>query len=182
MCNYVFKPLIKKFRQQDMTAFGLLHEEYKNLIIFYSKRLGYEDAAQELTIFFIELLYDIELNLFKADSSIGMKKYIATALRNKYISLSKSKQKDEFMCNELFENSGFYCNEPEDRISIKQGLMLLSERQRVIIIYKYIYNYSDFEIANMLCISRQAVNRLKNRGLYELKKYYCIITEDSEYV
>lgn len=48
----------------------------------------------------------------------------------------------------------------------------LTELQRKIILLKYIYGYSDQEIANRLKISRQAVNRAKNRGVKIIRENY----------
>ena len=45
----------------------------------------------------------------------------------------------------------------------------LSKKQRDVIIYKYFMNFTDVEIAEVMGISRQAVNRIKNRGLETLR-------------
>ena len=45
----------------------------------------------------------------------------------------------------------------------------LSEKQRFVIIQKYIIGFSDVEIAERMNISRQAVNRLINRALENLR-------------
>lgn len=37
---------------------------------------------------------------------------------------------------------------------------------------KYIYELSEIDIAKILGISRQAVNRLKNRALNNLRKFF----------
>ncbi len=43
--------------------------------------------------------------------------------------------------------------------------------QRTILEERYIKNYSDIEIANKLNISRQAVNKTKNKALENLRTY-----------
>ena len=48
----------------------------------------------------------------------------------------------------------------------------LSEIQRQVISLKYWYGYSEVDIAQMLHITRQAVNRTKNRAINELRKLY----------
>ena len=57
-------------------------------------------------------------------------------------------------------------------LSVEDMLNCLSQKQKLIMIYKYIYGYSDIEISMLLNISRQAVNRLKNRAITTLKEYY----------
>lgn len=172
MSNSLIISLIKKFRQQDMTAFTMVYDEFKGLLLFYSKKLADEDALQELTLFFIELLYSINTDTFPSDSTDGLRRYIAVALRNKYIQLSREKQKYSMLCNQLYDSYGIYNENLAENVTVCEALKALSEKQRLIAVYKYIYNYSDAEIAQMLKISRQAVNRLKNRGLEVLKKFY----------
>ncbi|HBF3254028.1 TPA: glycosylating toxin sigma factor TcdR, partial [Clostridioides difficile] len=48
----------------------------------------------------------------------------------------------------------------------------LSGIQRKVIFYKYLKGYSDREISVKLKISRQAVNKAKNRAFKKIKKDY----------
>jgi len=170
MCNLVLKPLIKKFKEQNMSVFPTIYENFKKLINVYASRLFYEDGVSDLTLFLIELLYNIDLSRFEEDETFGIKKYIAVCIRNKYIALSM--QKDIYINNTLplldiaaFENDCF-----DDAILISQVLKVLNEKQKSVLVYKYIYGYSDCEIADNLGITRQAVNGLKNRALAVLKE------------
>jgi DNA-directed RNA polymerase specialized sigma24 family protein len=47
---------------------------------------------------------------------------------------------------------------------------VLSEKQRIVVIAKFVSGYSDVEIAKFLNISRQAVNKLLRRALKTLFK------------
>lgn len=111
----------------------------------------------------------MELSLFHDDEGDNIKRYLAVSVRNKYIALSKRKQINE---NFLVCESDLTVNDVYDAIFIKEMLEVLSLKQRKIIMYKYIYGYSDAEIADALGVSRQAVNRLKNRAFDILKKLY----------
>ncbi len=172
MVNSLLLPLIKKFREQDMSAFTIIYDEFKKLIYLYSGRLSDDDAVQDLTLFLIELLYSINLSMFNCDSTDTLKRYIAVSIKNKYIALSKEKQKYLYfsvgLCDNLLANSESVL----EAIDICEALKLLTHRQRLIIIYRYIYCYSDAEISSLLSISRQAVNRLKNRAIETLKEFY----------
>lgn len=172
MCNRCIKALIEKFKKQDMTVFEKLYDVFKRLIMFYAKKLHYDDAAGDLTLFFIELLYQIDLSKFEEDDSISIKKYIAVSIKNRYIALSVNKDRYFKFSNNLYENADGYLPDFEDKLSLLESIKGLSEKQKMIIVYKYIYGYSDFEIAVLLGISRQAVNRLKNRALLCLREFY----------
>ncbi|MBR6533461.1 MAG: sigma-70 family RNA polymerase sigma factor [Clostridia bacterium] len=172
MCNSIFLPLIKQFKNQDMSVFGVIYGEFEKLINFYSARLTVEDARSELTLFFIELLYAMDLSRFKADCSLGIKKYIAVCLRNQYIALSRKEDRLEKFSCPLFENCAFVGELYDEKIALEQMLELLTEKQRRVLIYRYKYGFSDCEIAEKLNIKRQAVNRLKNRAFVVLREKF----------
>ncbi len=172
MKNSLLKCLIGKFRAQDMTAFSLIYDEFKRLIYLYSGRLCDDDSVQDLTLFLIELLYSIDISRFTSDNSDSLKRYIAVSLKNKYIALSKEGEQYKKMCGEFYDGLYFTQAPPKEEIELVEALECLTSRQKIIIIYKYIYCLSDSEISNRLGISRQAVNRLKNRALITLKQFY----------
>lgn len=172
MCNNLLLNLINRLRTGDMQSFSLIYDEYIKLINYYSVKIGDEDANQELTVFLLELLYNAQLSKFDNDTSESLHRYIVVCIRNKYISLSKEKQKNEQNISVFYENQNKFSDYAETTVFLKEWLDSLSIKQRLIIIYRYIYNYSDAEIAQQMKISRQAVCRLKNRGLENLKKFY----------
>lgn len=171
MYNYLLKGLIKDLRAQDVTAFEIIFEEFKGLISFYAKKVNNEDTFGELSLFLLELLYNIDLSKFKKDKSDTLKRYIAVSIRNRYIALSKQYCEREKRELSLFEKD-CGCYGFEGMLDMLDALKYLSPSQRNILIYKYVYSLSDCQIAEMLCITRQAVNRLKNRGLKALKNYF----------
>ena len=170
MCNSLILPLIKQFKNQDMSVFEIIYGEFQKLINFYSLRLSYDDASSELTLFFIEMLYAIDLSRFKADYSLGVKKYIAVCLRNQYIALLHKKDKNISLNCPLYENCVSKSEAYEEIIALQQLFAFLTEKQKKVLIYRYKYGYSDCEIAKKLNIRRQAVNRLKNRALTVLRE------------
>ncbi len=171
MCNLCLKIKIQKFKKQDMTVFESLYDEFKKLLMYYAVKLHYDDAASDLTLFFIELLYQIDLSRFNSDESYSIRNYICVAIKNHYISLSVRNEQYNMLSNNLYENLDGYLPNFEDRFCLSESIKTLSRKQRLIIIYRYIYGYSDNEIAVLLSISRQAVNRLKNRALLTLKQF-----------
>ena len=169
MCNKDLKKSIKEFKNQNMQNFGSLYQEFERLILYYSKKLYTDDAVEELTLFFIELITEIDLNKFKNDSSVSLQSYIAVCIRNKFISLSIAEKRRKELRADFFEQTMGYSLELDKKISIFSALKILPEQQRKVLVYKYVYLYNDVEIAEILNITRQAVNRLKNRGLLNLR-------------
>ena len=158
--------LIDLIQNNQEEAYSL----YKRLIDLYSKKLRYEDAIGELNLFFFELINSIELNRFNADHTDGLSRYIKTSLRHKFISLYKQRQAEELSSCELKENIINIKFDFRAKIEAADLLALLTQKQRLILYYRYFYLLSCEEIAKLLGISRQAVNRLENRALKFLKE------------
>ena len=172
MENYCLITLLEKFKQGDMTVFPILFGEFEGLIRFYSQRLDGEDDFQELSVGFLELLYKINISAFKADQSDSLQRYIAVSIRNRYINIAKRNSVRKITTAPLFEE---YAPVKEDLCMIqilKDALADLPPKQRRIITYKYIYNFSDGQIADYFNISPQAVSQLKGRALKNLRNYY----------
>ncbi len=172
MYNYVLKGLIENFRMQDMAAFEIIFYEFKSRIYSYARKQKNEDLIGELTLFLIELINHMDIDRFCSDKSDGLERYISVSLKNKYISFCRKNAREKDMLRDPFESALISVDSAESRVDICEALSNLTERQRDIIICKYIYCLSDFQIAEIFKISRQAVNRLKNRGLNTLKEYY----------
>ena len=170
MCNLVLKPLIKRFKQQEMEVFPQIYKIFERLINLYATRLFCEDSISDLTLFLIELLYNIDLSRFNNDETYDIKKYIAVCLRNKYINLSMQKSTLSNKTLPLMEDIIISENNFENKIVVSEILKFLNDKQKAVLVYKYIYGYGDCEIAIAMGISRQAVNRLKNRALQSLKE------------
>ncbi len=180
MQNSLLKPLIERIKNQDMTAFPLVFDEFKKLITFYGTKLKYEDAASDLTLFFIELLYEINIAKFPSNDGEDIHRYIATSIKNRFISLSVvraniCKQENSFIeecygCSECFD----------DRFWFSQGISRLNDAQQMVIIHHFVYGYSIAEIATRLNISRQAVNKTKNQALEILRE--ALINDENFFV
>lgn len=172
MYNRVLKNLILSFRRQDVGAFELIYDEFKNIIYYYARKQNNEDIVGELTLFLIELLYRINLGNFKSDISVDLRKYISVSLKNKYISILRKQMKDSLILRDVYEEDLIYNNPAPMYLDICDAFENLTERQKSVVVCKYIYCLSEKQISQMLNISRQAVNRLKNKALDVLKEYY----------
>ncbi len=174
MCNKEMIAIIKEVKKQDMSHFGELYEVFEKLIHHFEFKLNFDDAGQELTVFLLELLYATDTDKFKPDKSDGLQRYIAVSLRNRYILISKRQRRYITASNELYDDMGCYSIETEKNIDLKTAMELLSERQRDAIIYRHIFGYTDVEIAEIIGVSRQAVNGLQRRGIKILRTYFDI--------
>ncbi len=172
MCNKKLMSIMGEVQGRNMTRFGELYGVFEKLIGIYSRRIDKDDTAQELTLFLLETVYSVDLARFNPDGSDTLKRYIAVSLRNKYIRLSAAAAQYEKMSDRLCDPDGFEFQNPDNRIFIADGLKTLTKKQRIAVVYRYVYGYSDAELAIFFNCSRQAVHGLILRGLDLLKKYY----------
>ncbi len=172
MDNLTLSTLITRFKAGDPAAYCRLFEGFEALLRLYAYRLSGEDSFQELSLFLIELFYKIDLSSFKSCKEDGLNRYICVSLKHKYIALSKQEQRLKKEKNPYCEATDFENRDLIENARLKEALATLTAPQRKVIVYKYVYQFTDAEIGDMLKISRQAINKTKNRAFKTLKGYY----------
>ncbi|MCD2345617.1 sigma-70 family RNA polymerase sigma factor [Clostridium guangxiense] len=169
-----FYRVVNDAQSNDKQAIMLIINKFKPLIKKYSYLLKYDDASSDLTISLIEIIKKIPVctnaNLKSDKFLVG---YIASAIKNRYIYLSKKYYR--VYLNETSLNlNNIKSSENidlDDKIFVWELLDKLSKTQREVLILKFIKDYSDKDISKTLKISRQSVNRTKNRGLDNMRRY-----------
>ena len=172
MLNRDAIPLIHAYQNHYMRKFESLYAAFYPLLVHYGSKIGDEDAIQDLTVFFMELLFKIDLDRFRMDDGEDLQRYIAVAIRNRYIAMSKERQKIRQTEITLCEYIAGSKEDTDTRIALQSALAALSEAQRRVLLLRYYYGYRDAEIADLLQISRQAVNRQENRALKALRNTF----------
>ena len=148
-----------------------MYNKFSPLIKKYGKKLDYEEAESDLTIFLLESIKKIDLNKFKNRSDGEIVNYIKLIFKNKYIDLLRQLMNKKIETTMAFETelifNDYYKNlEEEYFFSL---IKHLSEIQRKIIIGRYYYGYSDDNLSKFFKISRQAVFKNRKRALELIK-------------
>lgn len=150
----------------------VVYDDVKNLIFHYAYKVSvtnhnkFEDAVSALTLFLFEL--------YENGKCIS-KKYVATALKNQYIKVSKQIQVIEYGEYELDEHRRYKPYEISEHeiidanADIKAACQFLTEEQKQVISFYFFLGYSIEEIAKIKGVSRQAVNQAKNSALKKMK-------------
>ena len=149
--------------------------QFNRLLKKYSKCLGYEDAYNELLVFFLELIQSNNIKgvINKGDGPIT--NYIVKSVRSKYIKLSKALANRTLSFSELSDEAAYML---EQKMSYTQesdlreywSLGSLTNIEEVIIRMIYEQGYSVTHIANLLGQTRQSVNHTKLRALRKIRK------------
>lgn len=165
--------LIENSQKGDNTAILSIIEKFNPSIKKYSRKLGYDGADTDLIIDLIKTVKEFKLCSINLENEGTLVNYLYNSIKYKYIDLMRKYIKiynNETELNlDILEDSCTY--EIEDNIYIQTLLNTLPEMQKKIIEDRYIKDLSDSEIANKLHISRQAVNKSRNKALNHLRKY-----------
>ncbi len=172
MKNSIIKPLIERIKNGDMSAFPAVYDEFKKLITFFAVKLHYEDASADLILFFVELICNMDLSRFSDEDGFDLKKYIVASIKNKYVSIMSQRIREAAFNNELYEGYATVTEKVTDRICLRNGFKSLPEVEKSIILYRYYYGYSIAEIAEEMNITRQSVNKRKNKALKIMRKAF----------
>ncbi len=170
MCKDTLYATLCAANDYDEQAICTIVDKFKPLLKKYAYHLNYDCAETDLIIFLLELIRKVEWRSLSNLSESALVNYIVHALRNKKNDLFR-KSKRSLQEVRLMEE--YLCQEDSDiinAISIQQLLKQLTDKQRKVIIYKFLLGLSDSEIGIKMKISRQAVNQIKNRSLITLKE------------
>ena len=159
------------FKFHDARATEEIVESFTPLIKKYAFCLNNDDAKQELTLFLIETIQALPGRMLSAPAQsayANILSYIKKSMRHEYILLSKRdvrRQDHETEYDDEFEYEDQ--RDTPDQVlsydSLREEVSKLTEQQQKVIWFKY-QGYSDVEIGEKLGITRQAVNRLRNRA------------------
>lgn len=169
--------LICRAQNGDKEAMQELVDRFTPLMKKEAKRLAYEDAYEDIRLFFIEMIDSIKLENIKLKEDGGIISYINVSIVNFYNkeTIKSDRRKKEIVVSALSTEQEYYVESKlskEDKINIFMELNVekkLTSKEYRIIYLIFIEGYSAAEIARDTKRTRQAVNQLKNRALKKIK-------------
>lgn len=178
--EYEMIELIKKAQGNDKESMMQILNKFEKLINSYAKKLKYDGADSDLVLCVIDLIKNAsvwETNKLKNTDEIIA--YITVVIKNQYIKLSKKYSKIcsmELLFEEIRGDKFSKDINIDEHIIITNLLEKLPLSQKQILEYLFLMDYEEIEVAKKLNISRQAVNKTKNRALKNLK--ICLDNKD----
>lgn len=176
--------LIQLSQSGDRDALLEIINKFKPIIKKIVNKLDYEESETDLVILFIQMIQAMNLNKFTHLSEGALVNYIYKSLKNRSIDLFRKHTLKKVVELELNLDTLKTEVDLDTHIFVKELLDadVLTSHQRLVLSQSYIYEYSDIEIAQILHISRQAVNKTRNRGIEALKTYLDIKDSAKELV
>ena len=161
--------VLKLAKGGNQEAICYFIKKFQLLIKKFARQLNYDCAETDLIIYLLEFIKKMDIEKMSRLSEGEIVNYIIKLLRNKKIDIYR---KNCLALEEIHTEEDCYVEnklEIEDQMDLNQLINTLPDKHRIVIVSKYIYGYSDAEIGTSLGISRQAVNKLKNKALEKLK-------------
>lgn len=169
--------IVKNAQNGNKVCMLKIIDKFMPLIKKYSNKLQYDGADRDLIIALIEVMNYIPIyKNTKFDEDKYIVGYISTSIKHKYIQLSKKNtniidKEIELDLNILSDYKAIEeWNSIDTSIFINNLMDKLSSYHKYIIKKIFMYNISEVDLAKELKISRQSVNRAKNRALNNLRK------------
>ncbi|MCG8540733.1 MAG: sigma-70 family RNA polymerase sigma factor [Clostridia bacterium] len=165
--------LLERIQKGDKEAVVDIFLRFNGTIKKLSKKLRYEESETDLIIAFLEIIKKMDVRKFQMKSDGAIVNYIYCCLTNEYADLYKKKKAFEnvyFVEMELDTIADNISEDVDSKLFVSMLINSLPPLQKKVIVKKFIEDFSDKEIAICLGVSRQAVNRAKNRGLNNLKR------------
>lgn len=169
--EFIFKIIDVKKNNKDESMLDIL-AIFDNIINKYSRKLNGEDTKQDLYVFLIKLINNIdELSIVNYEDKQVLS-YFSKSLKNEYIILSKKndrrKNNEDYNCEDRVWGYNFI----ESNIEVVDSIKNLNNYEKKIIKMVVLNGYSVSEVAKKTGKSRQAISQVKNRAISKLKKVY----------
>lgn len=169
--------LIQNAQENNEEDMLFLIDKFRPLMVKYAKKLDYEDAYNDIVLYFIKLIKSINLKSLTDKSDKVIVSYInrsVTNFYNKKIPKMIANPK-EIMMSELTEEQKYYIEvamaqkDTTDIVS-EYGLEhILTESERRLIYQVYVEGCSIADLARCQNRTRQAVNQQRIRAVNKIK-------------
>ncbi len=159
-------------------AFLVLLERFERLLQKYARILAYEDAYEDLRLFFIELVLSMKNKEIINKTEGEIINYIGVAIKNHYIAISKSRKANRKICfSDLSEEQMTIIediaaeDDPTDISEYFPYVQILTNYERAVLYLIYVEGYSLAAIAKMNHVTRQYIYKVKHQAIEKIRKH-----------
>ena len=153
----------------DKNTMMALVEQFFPIIRKYGRKLDPEDGTNEMILYFIELIHQMDIHKLKSPNDGAIVNYIEQCIYHFYIKMKNGQNENHIL---HWEELPEYHKAAIEKITAQEEipldwsfpLQILTEKERSVIIQIYEYGFSSAEIAKNLGVSRQNVNQIKKRA------------------
>ena len=151
-------------------------EKFNPILKKYARKLGTEDAYQDLLLEFLETLLRLDCGRLEGRGDGAVVNYISKSVYHAYIKLLHQLLETKYVVLPLDELSDWamYHNQqfqPLEEVPFDWWEARLSRKERQVFFCVYAMGYSAAEIARFLGTSRQNINKIKTQAIQKLRTY-----------
>gem|GEM_PF-318652 len=177
----LYQEILEAQRGNDEKMLQLLRQ-FQPLLAKNARRLGYEDAFDDLQVKLIEVIKYIKLGQLKNPENPYLINYLKRCIENHCIKLSQKQQADKTVpISSLLENLGedgyaylwdklLTCTDENPQIQNDAFAKTLTPYESNVIRYFYVQSYTVKEIAQYYHVSASAISQVKTNALKKLRK------------
>lgn len=170
--------LIYKAQEKNDDAMMELIDKFTPLFKKYARKLNYEDAYEDIILYFIKMIKTFDLSKMKNAREEAFISYINITIINFYNkNVCKAiREKKEIAISTLTEEQRYYveslmAKDDVSNVILELGVKNnLSEKEYQIVHLIYFEGYSVAEVARLSNKTRQSVNQFKQRILKKMKE------------
>lgn len=158
--------------------FLALINRFQGLFSKYGRKLGYEDAKDDLMADFIELIVTCDFKKLNNSSDGAIVNYIVLSCRRHYLHRRNNLIDHSVSCIATEDLSPAQRNKIEQQAASWDIIPMetvpkeaLSKREYQVLFYVYESGLPVTDIAAQLGVSRQNVNQIKKRAIDKLRKH-----------
>lgn len=169
---------IRSAQRDDEDAMLYLITRFEKLIRKYARKMQYEDAENDLTLDFIELIKTLDIKKLNNSSDGAVVNFLVQSTYHFYLkrldAIMKRVRNETVLINlDLTQNHALEeIMAMYDDFSVSELFppKLLTKNEEKILIAIYQEGYSVSDIAASLHVSRQNINQIKKRAEAKLRK------------
>lgn len=170
--------LISNSQTHNKFCMEALIVKFNPLLIRYARKLNYEDAYQDLVIFFIDLILRMDIRKLHIDNDAAIISYFQTCVQNQYVFLLRKLivQKRELYFTDMVEEQIYKTEKmlatyDEANMLMEWNLRkILNAREYNVISLIYCGGFSAAELAQKYGTTRQAINQQKMRAINKIRR------------
>lgn len=164
--------MLKAAQNNDEDSINAIVKKFEPLIKKYSYHLNYYCAESDLIIELLILIKKINLDKFDDDSEGKIINYIKSSLGKKKIDLYRKHVVSKVEEIHIDEDINLIADNFDPfKVSWQDIINILPQKQRMILTLKYVFGYSQSDIARMMNVSRQAVNKAIKKAYRKVKDH-----------
>lgn len=151
----------------------IILERFEKLIQSISRKYKDEYLETDLTIFLLKLIYKIDNEKVEKLSEGALVMYLVNSLKYESLRLLKIKKVETIALVDIYSEIDNEFRDKEFDVFLSDLVQsnVLTPKQRLVLKDKYVNDFTDKEIAIKISISRQAVTRLHNTAISNLRNY-----------